>query len=484
MKAYWLLLFIFLLTISTTSESGDINSDAAVLSTVLNPAVSEHLLLIGFPDQSINRVQGASSTSYRRRGGYQSSGWSQRITQQIAKDYHIQKLTEWPMSEVGVHCAVYQVPADASVPETIQRLSRDTRVSIVQNMHLFKTEAHQYNDPYFKLQANLHQMQISQAHGKTTGRNITIAMIDTGVDLTHPDLIDQITQNENFASGISPDFSNDKHGTAIAGIMVARKDNGTGIIGIAPDAKLISLKACWPYQTDSIEAVCNSFTLALAVNAAIKTRAKILNMSLAGPQDFFLELLLNKAMEKGIIVIAANSELDKKDENFPASLKNVISVQSLRQPDQLRQLQTITAPGEKILTTLPHGTYDFISGSSIAAAEVSGIVALLLELKPDLTFAEARSILQKSELPATNGSFSGINASTAVSALCETTTCPQEVLSFAWEKSFGGKISFSAPYQFYNPSHGVYRPSTLTPNMSKIRPTVSFTIASSESDLL
>ena len=444
MKAYWLLSLMFLLAISSPTKSGGFNLDAAELSTVLDPAVADHLLLIGFPDQSINRVQGASSTSYRRRGGYQSSGWSQRITQQIAEDYHIQKLTEWPMSEVGVHCVVYQVPTGASVAEIMQKLSQDSRVSIVQNMHLFKTKAHQYNDPYFKLQANLQQMQISQAHGKTTGRNITIAMIDTGVDLTHPDLIDQITQNKNFASGISPDFSNDKHGTAVAGIMVARKDNGTGIIGIAPDAKLIALKACWPQQTDSMEAVCNSFTLALAVNSAIQSGAKILNMSLGGPQDAFLELLLNKAIEKGMIVIAANTGLAREDENFPASLKNVISVQALKQPDQRPQLPTITAPGEKILTTLPHGTYDFISGSSIAAAEVSGIIALLLELKPDLSFAETRSILQKSELPATNHSFSGINANTAVIALCETTTCPQEVLSFASEKSFGGESSISA----------------------------------------
>ena len=441
MKAHWLLSLIFLLAISAPSKSGDFNSDAAELSAVLNPAVADHLLLIGFPDQSINRVQSASSTSYRRRGGYQSSGWSQRITQQIAEEYHIQKLTEWPMSEVGLHCVVYQVPADASVAETMQRLSQDTRVSIVQNMHLFKTEAHQYNDPYFKLQANLQQMQIGQAHAKTTGKNITIAMIDTGVDLTHPDLIDQITQNENFAYRISPDFSNDKHGTAVAGIMVAKKDNGTGIIGIAPDAKLIALKACWPHQTDSIEAVCNSFTLALAVNTAIKSGAKILNMSLTGPQNAFLELLLNKAIEKGMIVIAADTGLDKEDDNFPATLKDVISVQSLRQPDPadpITQEQTITAPGEKILTTLPHGTYDFISGSSIAAAEVSGIVALLLELKPALTFAEVRSILQTSGLPASNPAFAGINANTAVLALCKTITCPQEALSFAWEKSFGG----------------------------------------------
>ncbi len=129
MKAYWLLSLIFLLTISSPTKSGGFNLDAAELSTVLDPAVADHLLLIGFPDQSMNRVQSASSTSYRRRGGYQSSGWSQRITQQIAEDYHIQKLTEWPMSEVGVHCVVYQVPTGASVAETMQKLSQDSRVS-------------------------------------------------------------------------------------------------------------------------------------------------------------------------------------------------------------------------------------------------------------------------------------------------------------------------------------------------------------------
>jgi subtilisin family serine protease len=438
MKLYSLISFVFLLVISIPSKSDDLNTDPSNLAAVLNLVNADHLLLVGFPDQSINKVQGATSSSYRRRGDYQSSSWSERVTQQIADDYGITKLTEWPMSEVGVHCVVYQVSNDASVPETVQKLSGDARISIVQNMHLFKTQAHQYNDPYFKLQANLKQMEIGLAHNKTTGRNITIAMIDTGVDLAHPDLIGQITRNENLASAISADFSNDKHGTAVAGIMVARKDNNTGITGIAPDAKLIALKACWPNNADSIEAVCNSFTLALAVNTAIKSGAKVLNMSLTGPKDSFLELLLNKALEKGMIVVASDTGLEKPDQNFPASLKDVISVQSIKQIDTSHSgllPQTISAPGDKILTTLPHGTYDFISGSSIAAAEVSGIIALLLELKSDLTFTEVSAILQKSELPITNDTFSGINANTAVSVLCKTTTCPQEVVSFAWKNT-------------------------------------------------
>jgi phage-related protein len=190
MKPYFLLSLLFLSIISIPSKSSALNPNAPELSSLLDPADADRILLIVFPDQSINRIQGtALSMSYRRRGAYQSSTWSRQITGQIAEDYHLEKLTEWPMTEIGMHCAVYQVPVNASVPDIMQRLSQDSRASIVQKMHLFKTRGHQYNDPYFKLQSNLQLMQIDQVHGKTTGRNITIAMIDTGVDIVHPDLI-------------------------------------------------------------------------------------------------------------------------------------------------------------------------------------------------------------------------------------------------------------------------------------------------------
>lgn len=336
------------------------------------------------------------------------------------------------MTAVGVHCIVYQVPPNLSVKDILGRLMQDKRVDIAQNMHTFSTQASRSADPYFQLQANLHTLHIDEAHAKATGKNITIAMIDTGVDLEHPDLAGQISHNENLARLISDGFSHDKHGTAVAGIMVAKKNNGTGIVGVAPDANVVALKACWPDKPDAIEAVCNSFTLAMAVNSAIKSDAKILNMSLSGPQDALLELLLNKAITGGMIVVAADTGRSQGEANFPASMKNVISVQSTHSPDSDHSApgHTLTAPGEKILTTLPYDTYDFISGSSIAAAEVSGIIALLLELKPDLTLAETQSLLQKSELPAGMGYLPGINANTAVLALYQTATYPYQVLSF------------------------------------------------------
>lgn len=407
-------------------ENSTINTPE--MSGLFEPKNADHILLVAFRDKSINRIQG-TATAYRKRGDYQSTTWSQRISEQIAEEYHLQKLTEWPMTEVDVHCVVYQVPMNLSVTDTLQNLSRDARVDIVQNLHVFTTQAEANADPYGKLQLNLHSMQIDLIHARTTGKNVTIAMIDTGVDLGHPDLEGQITRNENYAQAFSAGFNNDKHGTAIAGIMVAKKGNGTGIAGIAPDAGLIALKACWPAQPDAMEALCNSFTLALAVNNAIKSGVKILNMSLAGPHDAILELLLNQAIAKGMIIVAADTGSGLAAENFPAALPHVISVQSLQRqnPKQTQPASILTAPGEKILTTLPHATYDFISGSSMAAAEVSGIIALLLELKPDLTQAEIQTLLLKSIVPLQNG----INAKNAVLAVCALTACATDTLSLA-----------------------------------------------------
>jgi subtilase family protein len=431
MKSYNFLLFLLLTVFSTLTYSDELAFDTTAFAAFSDHQTTERILLIGFPDQHMHRIQRASiSSSYRRRGSYQSSTWSERITSNIENEYHLQKLTEWPMTEVGVHCAVYLVPADQSMEKIIAELVQDERVQIVQRMHQFKTRIHQYNDPYFILQKNLHEIQINLVHSIATGRNVTIAMIDTGVDTEHPDLAGQIEVAKNFAVGISSSFANDMHGTAIAGTIIAHKDNSTGIVGVAPNARLIALKACWPDKIDSFAATCNSFTLALAINAAIKLGVDILNMSLAGPPDPLLEILLKQAIKKGIIVIAACPSALEDNMHFPASLENVISVMSERssRSDNTKQKYSFSAPGIDILTTLPHGTYDFVSGSSLSAAQVSGLVALLLELKPDLTLDEIYQILQNSTLVAANSTKkeepgNRINASLAVLEICNDVVC-------------------------------------------------------------
>ncbi len=443
MKRFLSAVLLGLSALTVASVSMAASDDYEKINKVLSQHNADRLLLVAFNDNTIgSAVKGtAAPNSYRNRGeAYQSSTWSERITDGLADDYDLEKLAEWPMTEVGAHCVVFEVEDKSTLASTLERLAKDDRVEIAQSMNVFKTKATTEkigNDPYLKLQTNLQQMQIELAHGKSTGKNITIGMIDTGVDLEHPDLVGQVSLNKNLVTEVSSSFVTDKHGTAVAGIMVARKDNSQGIIGIAPSAKLVALKACWPDKNDAMEAVCNSYSLAVAVNTAIKMGIDVLNMSLAGPKDAVLTLLLNKAIKEGIIVVAADTGTGDANESFPASLDGVLSVQATKSSappvvtSKSLQAGSIAAPGEKILTTLPYGTYDFISGSSIAAAEVSGVVALLLELKPELSGSQARSILQESKLLPKEGMSSGINANVAVTSLCKSEGCSPQLISFA-----------------------------------------------------
>lgn len=364
---------------------------------LFTPSNQGKLVLVGFTDQHIDRISMTTSMNpYRKRGPYSGSTWSKRISDNIAEDYHLQEISAWPLTELGIHCIVYRVSESSSLDELVERLQGDERLEIVQKINMFQVEANPYSDPYSGLQSNIQLIHLDKLHSKVTGRDIKVALIDTGVDLDHPDLRGQIVASKNYAKAISAEFSEDIHGTAVAGVIAARTNNATGIVGIAPDSRLVAFKACWPLSAGSIEAACNSFTLALAINMAIKWDVNILNLSLTGPKDPLLTSLIKTAISKGIFVVSADSGTEDPDKCFPGCMDDVIAVRisSNDSKELIASKRSVVAPGQDILTTVPHGTYDFISGSSVAAAHISGLIALLLEQKPELTSADARAILQ------------------------------------------------------------------------------------------
>ena len=364
-----------------------------------DPAAAEHTLLVTFQDRGINRVAvGPRSSQYAPRGGYDSTTWANRIATRIATDYKLEMVAQWPVTELGVHCVVYYVPADQLIEERKRALSRDHRVELVQRMGVFRTLGTAGGDPYYPLQHNMHALHIEQLHQRSTGQGIRIAIIDTGIDLGHPDLEGQFLGNNNFVTDISPSFETDRHGTAVAGIIGAKTGNGAGIVGIATDAKMYAYKACWQTTQDGMDAVCNSFTLALAINSAIRKDVQIINLSLTGPADPLLEALLKRAIERGIIVVAADDSTSETESGFPASMPQVIAVRNSASvsPGSELRANVITMPGTEVLTTMPPDAYDFLSGCSFSAASVSGLVALALQLQPALTSMEIISALQNS----------------------------------------------------------------------------------------
>ncbi len=399
----------------------------AVRDLYIDPDVydSKHTnrtILVTYTDMHINSIPiGMSNLTYRQRGNYSDSTWSKRIASNIGDDYKLKILTQWSISEIGEHCVVYVVDEDRSIEDVINALTNDNRVSSVQTMSTFQVMASAYTDPYYRLQTNIQSMNINEIHKRTTGKNVTIAIIDTGVDTRHPDLEGQIQHSKNFVTqkSIEQQPSSELHGTAVAGVIAAKANNGEGIVGIAPDSNVIALKACWEVKAGSLEAICNSFTLALAINTAIEMRADILNLSLTGPYDPLLARLIEKAVQRGIIIVASKADKDDEESGFPAQQPGVIGVSSINTHNIMQSLYenhllTVYAPGEEILTTLPRGTYDFVSGNSLATAHVSGLTALLLQLKRDLTNHQLFNLLVKSNEPSFHKIFTNRQLNNAI----------------------------------------------------------------------
>ncbi|MDQ6645860.1 MAG: S8 family serine peptidase [Pseudomonadota bacterium] len=312
-----------------------------------------------------------------------------QIAEVLARHYHLVLLDDWPIPALNLDCFVMQAAAGAISTTLLQQLSADPHVVAAQPMHLFRTLADK--DPLAALQPAAIGWHLAELHQRATGRHITVAEIDSGVELDHPDLRGQIRAARNFVDDGA--YRAEPHGTEVAGIIAARADNGIGIIGIAPGARLLALRACWQSSAaGSTEASCSSFTLAKALQFALQSNAQVFNLSLAGPFDPLLAQLLDVALARKITIVAA---VDPRalDGGFPASHPGVLAVAG--DNDNHHPAGAFQAPGRDIPTTLPGARWGFVTGSSFAAAQVSGLIAVLRELEPQWQPAQLRAALAK-----------------------------------------------------------------------------------------
>jgi subtilisin family serine protease len=304
-----------------------------------------------------------------------------RAAQELASAHGLTLIDDWPMPVVGIDCYVMQQDGGAPLSRVLQELSRDPRVAWAQPMHMFR--GLDGGDPLYAVQPAAKYWRLAELHKASTGRNVRVAVIDSGVDAGHPDLAGQVQLRENFvdATGIPAEA----HGTAIAGIVAARAGNGVGIAGVAPDARLMALRACWPDRAGTTR--CSSFTLAKALNFAIMNDARIINLSLSGPADRLLQSLLGVAAARGMTVVGA-ADPQRADGGFPASSPDVIGVAMATSANAPAGM--LLAPGADIPTTAPGARWDFVTGPSYAAAHVAGLAALLAQLDPSANGAQLR----------------------------------------------------------------------------------------------
>jgi hypothetical protein len=325
-------------------------------------------------------------------GGYDAQAGRtarRRVAAKLAADHRLQLESDWPMPSIGVECYLMRVAPGTPLQNVLAELAHDPRAAWAQAMGQFHSLARvgpvRHNDPLFTLQPAASSWHLAELHGVTTGRNVLIAEIDSGVETDHPDLAGQVALAQNFVD--AGPYVAEAHGTAVAGIIAARADNGVGIAGVAPNARIMALRACW--QVDGMGAACNSFTLAKAFEFAMDRGADVINLSLSGPDDRLLDQLLDAAMSRGVTVVGAADPLASAG-GFPASHRGVIAV-SRDGPDPMAS--SVTAPGRDVPTTLPGARWGLVDGSSFAAAHVTGMVALLRELTPSLGPERARTLL-------------------------------------------------------------------------------------------
>jgi hypothetical protein len=334
----------------------------------------------------------------------------------LQREHGLRPAAAWPIPALGLHCVVLALPDGASRDALLATLAADARVRLAQPLQEFELLAAPspaapapYNDPYLPLQRGFAETAAAAAHRTSTGRDVAVAVIDTGADARHPDLQGRIASRRDLVGDDAAAFEADRHGTEVAGVIAAVANNAQGIAGIAPDARLALYKACW-YARDGA-ARCNTFTLAKALAAVLDGDARIVNLSLGGPADPLLAALLQQLQRQRRIVIAALPRSGRV-EGFPAGATGVLVVGSAG--DAAAGAGTLAAPGRDVLTLVPGGRYDYASGSSLAAAHASGIAALLLSLQPQLDAAALRALLapEPGAVPAAS-----INAETAVARL-------------------------------------------------------------------
>jgi hypothetical protein len=368
---------------------------------------------------------GSTPRGYDTITAYGPSSRAHQLMRSLEKDYGLREVSAWPIEPLHLHCAVLQVPEGTDRAKLLATLSHDRRITLAEPLQTFATRT-DYNDPYVALQRGFQEMHVADAHPWSQGEGVRVAIIDTGVDVGHPDLARSITAAGNFVDSDEAQFRHDRHGTEIAGVIAAVANNREGIVGVAPQAHLLVFKACWQIRNDADGARCNSFTLAQALVAALDAHAQVVNLSLAGPEDRLLSDLIREGLRRGVIFVGAASP--DLPEGTPGLLHQPGVIEVTGSETRAAPESALHAPGREILTLLPGARYDFASGDSISTAQVTGIVALLLAKNPQLSASAAYQLLRETSTHggAAEGDRERVDACAAVTALVRRGSCTSD----------------------------------------------------------
>ncbi len=284
------------------------------------------------------------------------------------------------------------------------------------HVHVIPFQVIEHAEKVNEVPKGVEMIQAPKIWDQTKGKGITVAILDTGCDITHPDLKERIVGGRNFTNDdggntrVYKDYNG--HGTHVAG-TIAATENNSGVIGVAPEANLLIIKVLDKNGSGQYKWIING------INYAIEQKVDIISMSLGGPEDVpELHEAIQKAVTNNIIVICAAGNqgdgVDSTDEfDYPGCYNEVISVGAIdleRRSSDFSNSNNeldLVGPGEKILSTYLNGKYATLSGTSMATPHVAGAMALIKVLvntsfERNLTERELYAQLIKRTVPLGN----------------------------------------------------------------------------------
>ena len=311
----------------------------------------------------------------------------------LARRHGLRRIESRSFELIGATLGLFRVEGRKTLEAAAREFAQDGSVRSVQPNFRYglqdQNAAASDGDPATYPQAKLH---LPQAHALADGANVTVAVIDSGVDLKHPEFSGvMITPFDAIDSKERPHA----HGTGVAGAIVSHLK----LTGSAPAARILAIRA---FTTSGKGPESSSYNLLKALDLAVTHGAQIVNMSFAGPKDTLIERGLAALAARNIVAVAAAGNAGPKSPPlYPAAYANVIAVSATDAQDRLFAASNrgsyiaVAAPGVDVFLPAPDDKYQITSGTSFSSAFVSGLAALMLQRNPALKPEDVRAILMK-----------------------------------------------------------------------------------------